>query len=137
MTVLAEQIPSLARSQRAPLDRYLDTAIDIALGMDRVVGAVVIVAQSGDIVYQRAAGFADRETRKSMQLNTIFRFASLTKTDRLSCRSRLSGPGETRFGRPGHQVDTRFSSNLTRWTRAGDYRPPVADTYGRSFLRVF
>ena len=44
MTVLAEQIPTLARSQRAPLDRYLDTAIDTAHAMNRVVGAVVVVA---------------------------------------------------------------------------------------------
>jgi CubicO group peptidase (beta-lactamase class C family) len=79
MTVLAEQIPPLTRSERAPLDRCLDTVLDAALALNRVVGAVVVVAQSGDIVYQRAVGFADRETRKPMRPNTIFRFASLAK----------------------------------------------------------
>jgi CubicO group peptidase (beta-lactamase class C family) len=69
----------LARSQRAALDRYLDIAIDTALAMNRLVGTVVVVAQFGDIVYQLAAGFAEREPRKPMRLNTIFRLASLTK----------------------------------------------------------
>jgi CubicO group peptidase (beta-lactamase class C family) len=79
MTVPAEQIPNLARSQRAALDRYLDIAIDTALAMNRLVGSVVVVAHFGDIVYELAAGFAEREPRKPMRLNTIFRLASLTK----------------------------------------------------------
>jgi CubicO group peptidase (beta-lactamase class C family) len=79
MTVLAEQIPNLARSQRPSLDRSLDTVIDTTLAMNRVVGTVVVVAQSGDIIYQRAAGFAERETKKPIRLDTIFRFASMTK----------------------------------------------------------
>jgi hypothetical protein len=44
MTVLGEQIPNLARSQRPSLDRSLDTVIDTTLAMNRMVGAVVVVA---------------------------------------------------------------------------------------------
>jgi CubicO group peptidase (beta-lactamase class C family) len=38
-----------------------------------------MIALGGDIVYRRAAGFADRERRLLMRDDTIFRLASLTK----------------------------------------------------------
>jgi hypothetical protein len=39
----------------------LDAAMDLALDEQRIVGAVVLVAHRGRIVYHRAAGYADRE----------------------------------------------------------------------------
>jgi CubicO group peptidase (beta-lactamase class C family) len=60
------------------LDQRLDATIEAALG-SRIVGCVVLVKQNGRPVYERAAGFADREARRTMAANEIFRFASCTK----------------------------------------------------------
>ena len=57
----------------------LDDAIDRALAEHRVVGAVVQVAREGDIVYRRAAGLADRESARTMGVDTLFRLSSLSK----------------------------------------------------------
>lgn len=57
----------------------VDTIINQAMADQRIVGAVVLVAQQGQIVYHRAAGFSDREQNVAMHENAIFRFASLTK----------------------------------------------------------
>jgi CubicO group peptidase (beta-lactamase class C family) len=57
----------------------IDTAIDSALKEQRIVGAVVLVSRDGKLVYQRAAGFADREANRPMQMDALFRFSSVTK----------------------------------------------------------
>jgi CubicO group peptidase (beta-lactamase class C family) len=56
-----------------------DRVIDQALSSGRIVGAVVIIARDCNVVYQRAAGLADRESGRTMRLDTVFRLASLTK----------------------------------------------------------
>jgi CubicO group peptidase (beta-lactamase class C family) len=57
----------------------LDNVISTALALNRIVGTVIMVAREGEIVYECAAGFADREVRRSARPDTIFRLASLTK----------------------------------------------------------
>jgi CubicO group peptidase (beta-lactamase class C family) len=57
----------------------IDAAIDRALADKRIVGAVVLMAQDGAIVYRRAAGLADRERAVAMREDAVFRLASLTK----------------------------------------------------------
>jgi CubicO group peptidase (beta-lactamase class C family) len=57
----------------------LDDAVDRALAERRVVGAVVQVAREGDVVYRRAAGLADRESSRAMEIDTLFRLSSLSK----------------------------------------------------------
>jgi CubicO group peptidase (beta-lactamase class C family) len=61
------------------LGESLDAVLDTAIGEKRIVGAVVLVSISGRTVYERAAGFADREARTPVRPNTIFRWSSLTK----------------------------------------------------------
>lgn len=46
---------------------------------ETLVGAVVLVAQHGRVVYAGAKGWADRETGTLMTFGTAFRLASLTK----------------------------------------------------------
>ena len=53
--------------------------MDEAVSSGRIVGAVVLVSRNGQLVYRGAAGFADREATQSMTVDSIFRFASLTK----------------------------------------------------------
>ncbi len=43
------------------------------------MGAVVLISHDGKLVYQRAAGLADREANRRMELNTMFRLSSVSK----------------------------------------------------------
>jgi CubicO group peptidase (beta-lactamase class C family) len=65
--------------EKPVLEARLDAVIDQAIGEERIVGTVVLVAEDGRIVYRRAAGFADREEGVPVREDTVFRFASLTK----------------------------------------------------------
>jgi len=62
-----------ARSKR------LDATLDRALSEGRIVGAVLLVAKDGKIVYHRAAGMADRETARPMREDAIFYLTSVSK----------------------------------------------------------
>ena len=57
----------------------IDPVITRALSENRIVGTVVLIAQDGEVVYQHAAGLADRESGQEMGLDTLFRLASVTK----------------------------------------------------------
>ncbi|XYH96306.1 serine hydrolase domain-containing protein [Sorangium sp. So ce1128] len=61
------------------LQRRLDAVVEAATAQGRIVGAVVVVARDGQVVYRRAAGFADREASRPAREDTVFRLASLTK----------------------------------------------------------
>jgi CubicO group peptidase (beta-lactamase class C family) len=64
---------------RGIMQDTIDAAIDQALADQRIVGAVVLVAQDGQIIHRRAAGLADRERGTPMREDAVFRLASLTK----------------------------------------------------------
>lgn len=57
----------------------INSVVDEAVAARKLVGAVVVVAKDGEIVYRHAAGLADREAGEPMRVDTIFRAASLTK----------------------------------------------------------
>ena len=57
----------------------IDPVITRALSDQRIVGAVVLIARDGELVYQHSAGFADRESGTEMRVDTVFRLASVTK----------------------------------------------------------
>ena len=77
MTTATEYSSSL--TQPPLLNSEVNNVIDTALALNRIVGTVLVVAHQGDIVYQRAAGFADREARRLTTPDTVFRLASITK----------------------------------------------------------
>ena len=58
----------------------LDAVITRALNENRIVGTVVLIAHDGELVYEHAAGLADREAGTEMRVDTLFRLASVTKT---------------------------------------------------------
>lgn len=92
----------------------IDGAIEQALREKRLVGAVVLVAQGGEIVYHRAAGMADREADKPMALNTLFRLASVSKPIVSTAALALMAQGAMRLDDP-----------ITRWLP--NFRPRLAD----------
>ena len=79
-TGLACLLCSLAvQADSGILKQKVDAVIDQAIAENRIVGAVVLVAEDGKIVYERAAGLADRESRKPMQVDALFRLSSVSK----------------------------------------------------------
>lgn len=56
----------------------VDAAIEAAL-VKRVVGCVVLINQRGRQIYAAAKGLADRESGRAMEIDAIFRLASVTK----------------------------------------------------------
>lgn len=61
------------------LSGRIDRVIDRTLVDKRLVGAVIKVMIDGELVYSRAAGFADREIGRLMREDALFRLASVTK----------------------------------------------------------
>jgi CubicO group peptidase (beta-lactamase class C family) len=57
----------------------IDAVVARALSEQRIVGAVVLIAQDGELVHQHTAGLADRESGREMRIDTLFRLASVTK----------------------------------------------------------
>ncbi|QND37676.1 beta-lactamase family protein (plasmid) [Rhizobium leguminosarum bv. viciae] len=76
---MTEDLAPKTNSLPNSLASAIDVAIEDALAEGRIAGCVVLVAENGKLVYQRAAGHADRETGRQMQIETPFRFASVTK----------------------------------------------------------
>ena len=60
------------------LDR-IDAAIEAEIAAGKIPGAVALVIRDGDVAYHKSFGFADIESRKPMQNDSIFRIASMTK----------------------------------------------------------
>jgi CubicO group peptidase (beta-lactamase class C family) len=59
--------------------RRVDSVIDRYISNGCIVGAVVLIARDELIVHRRAAGYADREERRAMREDAVFRLASVTK----------------------------------------------------------
>jgi CubicO group peptidase (beta-lactamase class C family) len=57
----------------------IDSVLEQAIAQHRLVGAVVLVSQDGKLIYRGAKGLADRESKRPMQINTVFRLSSVTK----------------------------------------------------------
>lgn len=70
----------LGPARAETLEARLDAAVRRALDEHRIVGAVVIVARHGRIVYRKAAGLADRERGTPMREDALFRLASVSKS---------------------------------------------------------
>lgn len=96
------------------LQERLDWVVDGAIAEQRIVGAVVLVARDGKVVYHRAAGLADREAGKPMGEDTIFNFSSVTKPIVTAAVMKLIEQGRIRLDDP-----------VTRWLP--DFRPKLAD----------
>lgn len=96
------------------MSRRLDAVIDRALAEKRVVGAVVLVAQRGKVVFSRAAGQANREARIPMSAGTVFRLSSLTKPIVSAAAMALIERGKL-----------GLDDEVTRWLPA--FRPKLPD----------
>jgi CubicO group peptidase (beta-lactamase class C family) len=69
------QASAISTERLARVDRLLQEYVD----QDRVAGVVALVLRDGQPVYERAVGWSDKEARRRMSADTIFRIASQTK----------------------------------------------------------
>jgi CubicO group peptidase (beta-lactamase class C family) len=134
-------------SKTLSLSNAIDAAIDGAVADGRIAGSVVLVAEDGEVIYERAAGYADRETGRRMQVETPFRFASVTKAfttmavlklieaGRLSADDRVTVhvPGFAPRLADGSIADIRIG-HLMAHTAGLDYRSqqPADGAYARA-----
>lgn len=63
----------------AQLSAHIQAAVQRALDERRLVGAVVLVARDGALIHRQAAGWADRESGRTMAADAVFRLASVSK----------------------------------------------------------
>lgn len=111
--------PMLAHAASAPAaatrddSSRIDAAIDQAIAEKRIVGAVVLVSREGQLVYQRAAGLADRESKRPMQIDTVFRLSSVSKPIVSAAALALVDRGKLSLDDP-----------VTKWLP--DFRPKLA-----------
>jgi CubicO group peptidase (beta-lactamase class C family) len=68
-----------ARVSVSKLSQAITQVSDNAVKNQKIVGSVIIVAQDGKVIYEKATGFFDRETKKAMIPTAVFRLASMTK----------------------------------------------------------
>jgi CubicO group peptidase (beta-lactamase class C family) len=64
-----------APERLARIDSFLQRAVD----SNRIAGAVGLVLRDGQIVYERAVGWADKEAGRRMTVGSMFRIASQSK----------------------------------------------------------
>ncbi len=60
------------------LDR-IGTVINEAIQNNEIPGAVILVTSNGNNVYNKSFGYADKDMKIPMEVNSIFRIASMTK----------------------------------------------------------
>jgi CubicO group peptidase (beta-lactamase class C family) len=96
------------------LARRVDAVIDEALAAQQLVGAVVLVARDGKLVYARAVGLADREAKQAVREDTLFRIASMTKPIVSVAALALIDQGKLSLDEP-----------ITKWLP--DFRPKLHD----------
>jgi CubicO group peptidase (beta-lactamase class C family) len=96
----------------AGLKSRVDTAIDQALAEKRLVGGVVLVARDGETAYARAFGYADREAGLPTELDTVFRYASLSKPIVSAAALKLLEEGKLALTDPVTRFLPRFRPKL-------------------------
>jgi CubicO group peptidase (beta-lactamase class C family) len=97
-------------STRAPI---IDRALQKYVDTDRVAGIVALVMQDGEVVYEKAFGWADKEAGRTMTTGTIFRIASQTKALTSAAIMQLIEQGSlTLNARAGTYIPTFTRTNV-------------------------
>jgi len=78
LTVIAAQDETIAGFSAARLT-VLDQAIQAEVDAGNIAGIVLALARHGQVVHNKAYGFADRENRTRMNTENLFRLYSMTK----------------------------------------------------------
>jgi len=103
-------VPPLVQPRLAAVD----TVLSAAHADQRVVGAVVLVREHGQLRHASASGWADREQQRPMQADALFRLASVSKPIVTAAVMRLVAQGHVSLDAP-----------VTDWLP--DFRPALPD----------
>jgi CubicO group peptidase (beta-lactamase class C family) len=126
--------PCIAQADNPPSAKPLDAAIDRAIAERKIVGLVVVVAKDGQVVYRRAAGLADRESGRPMELDTVFRLSSVTKPIVASAAMVLVEQGRLNLDDPVTRFLPDFRPKLKDGREPGiTVRQLMAHTSGLSY----
>jgi CubicO group peptidase (beta-lactamase class C family) len=112
--------PCVAAAQSAPPSRIvngfdvnrlsrIDQALQSYVDRNEIAGAVALVLRDGRPVYQRAVGWADKESRKPMTMDAIFRIASQSKAITSTAVLMLFEEGKIGLGDPVSRFIPQFA----------------------------
>src|ERR1700730_5352903 len=68
-----------AAGMSAPALKRLSEVVHADVDAGAIPGAVIWISRNDTLAYFEAIGFAERSTQRAMQLDSIFRIASMTK----------------------------------------------------------
>jgi len=88
----------------------IGSAIEKSIDEERIAGAVALVARRGNIAYFKAFGMMDREAKKTMQTDTIFRICSMTKPITSVAVMMLYEEGHFMLNEPIHHFIPEFKN---------------------------
>jgi CubicO group peptidase (beta-lactamase class C family) len=122
------------RSGPAEVAGRIDHVIEAAIDARRVVGCAVVVARDGEIVHERYAGLADRETGTPVAAGHQFRLASMTKPVVAAAALALADRGVVNLDEPVRAVLPWFRPALPDGTRPDiTLRQALAHTAGLGY----
>ena len=91
---------------------WIDSALQRHVDQQRVAGAVALVMRDGRVVYERALGWADREAKRGMTTDAVFRIASQTKAITSVAVMILVEEGKVALGDPVSRWLPSFSAAM-------------------------
>ena len=94
----------------------VDSVLQRQVDERRIAGAVALVMRDGEVVYERAVGWADREAGRRMTPDAIFRIASQTKAVTSAAILMLVEEGRINLSDPA----SRWMPTFARTTVAAD-----------------
>lgn len=118
------------------LEDSLDVTLNAAITGESIVGTVTVVVRDGQVAYQRALGFADRESRTPMQLDTVFRLASITKPIVSLAALRLAEAGKLDLDAPITRYLPEFQPKLDERVPEIRVRQLLTHTSGLSYVHM-
>ncbi len=100
--------------------------LDRAVEREEIAGLVALVLRDDAVVYQRAVGWRDRESRVPMTPNTLFRIASQTKALTSAAVLMLMEEGKLALTTPASQFMPTFAkTTVLQRSGAGDVVVPA------------
>ncbi len=106
---LSEAAPQSVGMSAERLAR-VDAMLIEALENNKIPGAVALIARKGKVVYHKAFGFADSETRRELKPDAIFRIASQTKAITATAVMMLWEEGKFRLDDPISKYISEFEN---------------------------
>jgi CubicO group peptidase (beta-lactamase class C family) len=103
----------------------VDALIDSYVNDGRVAGAVVLVLRDGKPVYEKAAGWADKEAGRKMTMDTEFRIASQTKALTSVAILQLLEEGKLTLNDPAGKYIPTFAKTTVAIRKEGSAAPEL------------